>query len=112
MEGFPKYQYSVFLKNGRDQQLVIRANTFEELVEAKKNVDKILEVSEKNTETLAKEFVANTPEVAPSEHFCALHSKEMKIRSNPRDPKLTWYDHRQKDGEQWQQCSGNGWKNS
>lgn len=41
-ESYPKYQYSVFTKNGRDEQLVIRADTFEELIEAKKNIDKIL----------------------------------------------------------------------
>ncbi len=40
---YPKYQYSVFMKNGRDEQLVIRANTFEELIELKKNIDVILE---------------------------------------------------------------------
>lgn len=47
---FPKYQYSVFLKNGRDEQIVIRANTFEELLEAKKNVNKILEKVEAKPE--------------------------------------------------------------
>jgi hypothetical protein len=41
-ESYPKYQYSVFMKNGRDEQLVIRADTFEELMELKKNIDLIL----------------------------------------------------------------------
>lgn len=40
---YPKYQYSIFLKNGKDEQLVIRSDSFEELVEAKKNIEKIME---------------------------------------------------------------------
>jgi len=43
---YPVYQYSIFTKNGRDEQLVIRADTFEELIEAKRNIDKILEKRE------------------------------------------------------------------
>lgn len=38
---YPLYQYSIFL-SGREEQLVIRADSFEELIEAKKNIDKIL----------------------------------------------------------------------
>ncbi len=43
---YPRYQYSIFLKNGKDEQMVIRADSFEELVESKKNIDKILEKRE------------------------------------------------------------------
>lgn len=39
---YPLYQYSIFLGGNRDEQLVIRANTFTELIEAKKNIDKIV----------------------------------------------------------------------
>ena len=41
-ESFPKYQYSIFLRDTRDEQLVIRTDTFEELLEAKKNIDTII----------------------------------------------------------------------
>lgn len=41
-KSYPKYQYSIFLKNGRDEQLVIRADSFDELIEAKKDIDLIL----------------------------------------------------------------------
>ena len=49
-KGFPKFQYSIFLKNGRDEQLVIRADTFEELMEAKKDINKILEKVEEKAD--------------------------------------------------------------
>ena len=39
---FPMYQYSVFLNDGRDEQLVVRAATFAELLEGKRNLNKIL----------------------------------------------------------------------
>ena len=34
------------MKNGRDEQLVIRADDFEDLKEAKKNIDKIMDKRE------------------------------------------------------------------
>ena len=40
---YPKYQYSVFLKNGRDEQVVIRADDFEEFKKLKVDIDMILE---------------------------------------------------------------------
>jgi len=43
MNNYPKYQYSTFRKNGRDEQLVIRTETFKDLIKAKKNIDQILE---------------------------------------------------------------------
>ena len=42
-EQYPRFQYSIFLKNGRDEQLVIRTETFEDLIEAKRDIDKILD---------------------------------------------------------------------
>lgn len=53
-ESYPKFQYSVFLKNGRDQQIVIRTETFDELLEAKRQVNTILEKVESETQTTAK----------------------------------------------------------
>lgn len=61
-DSFPKYQYSVFLKNGRDEQLVIRSNSFEDLMEQKKNINKILEKVEGTPEApkeAAKTFVCS-----------------------------------------------------
>jgi len=46
--GYPKYQYSIFLKDGKDEQIVIRADDFDELIEAKKDIDKILEKRQKD----------------------------------------------------------------
>lgn len=39
---FPKYQYSVFLNGSRDEQLVIRADTFEEFQQLKADANSIL----------------------------------------------------------------------
>jgi hypothetical protein len=40
---YPMYQYSVFLDGGREEQLVVRASTFEELLEGKRNINKVLD---------------------------------------------------------------------
>ena len=32
-KGFPKYQYSVFVKNGRDGQYVVRSNSLDEFIQ-------------------------------------------------------------------------------
>ena len=39
---FPMYQYSVFLKGNRDEQIVVRASTFSELLAGKRNVTAVL----------------------------------------------------------------------
>ena len=47
---YPKYQYSIFLKNKRDEQLVIRVDTWSEFKKAKENVNKILDKVETKDE--------------------------------------------------------------
>jgi hypothetical protein len=67
---YPRYQYSVFVKNGRDEQLVIRANTFKELIEAKKNIDIILAKKEAQPVTPPP---ANVP-------ICQIHNVPMNLK--------------------------------
>ncbi len=43
MSDFPKFQYSVFTNDPTNGQLVIRADTFQELLTAKEDINKILE---------------------------------------------------------------------
>lgn len=43
---YPRYQYSTFNKNGKEEQFVIRADTYEEFLDEKRNIDKILEKKE------------------------------------------------------------------
>lgn len=38
------------------------------------------------------------------EHFCDIHKKPMKERTSTQGG--TWYDHRWKVGDEWQQCNG------
>jgi hypothetical protein len=40
---YPLYQYSVFLNGGRDEQLVVRASTFDELLAGKRNINRVLD---------------------------------------------------------------------
>jgi hypothetical protein len=40
---YPMYQYSVFLNGGREEQLVVRAASFTELLAGKNNVQKALQ---------------------------------------------------------------------
>lgn len=58
-----KYQYSVFLNGSRDEQLVIRTDTFDELLEAKKNIDRIITKREGESKP-----IANTKSI-PVEQF-------------------------------------------
>lgn len=46
-KGYPRFQYSIFL-NGREEQLVIRADSWGEFLEAKKEADKIIRKRKKN----------------------------------------------------------------
>jgi len=41
-KSYPTYQYSIFLKGSKDEQLVIRADNWEDFVEAKKKADVII----------------------------------------------------------------------
>ncbi len=61
-KAYPKFQYSVFLKNGRDEQLVIRADDFEELAEAKKDIDKIM--GKREEKPVQTSIPANKPDYA------------------------------------------------
>ena len=48
---FPKFQYSAFLGTNRDEQFVIRAESFEEFKQLKKELDLILNTkSSRNSE--------------------------------------------------------------
>ena len=40
---YPMYQYSVFLNDGRDEQLVVRAESFAQLLAGKRNLNRILQ---------------------------------------------------------------------
>lgn len=60
---YPAFQYSVFLKGDKDQQIVIRASNWEEFVESKKKVNEILEKvggkEERKCEKCGAEMVHN-----------------------------------------------------
>lgn len=52
---YPMYQYSVFLNGGRDEQLVVRAASFQDLLAGKNNVQKMLvQVNKQPTSPAAK----------------------------------------------------------
>lgn len=46
---YPKFQYSIF-PNGKEEQIVIRCETYEELIQAKRDINPILEKLESKTE--------------------------------------------------------------
>lgn len=61
-ESYPKYQYSVFTNDPKNGQLVIRADDFDELLTAKRDIDKILNKIE------AKEVAIVPPVTRPIIH--------------------------------------------
>lgn len=48
---FPMYQYSIFLDANREEQLVVRASTFEELLAGKRNIQLALKGESTHYET-------------------------------------------------------------
>ena len=88
-----KYQYSQ--SNGKGGILVARSNDKEEIELDKVWVDSQMEKIE---------AVKPVP-VLVSTHFCEKHQTAMKERAYQG---RTWYDHRRKNGEEWEKCSGGG----
>ena len=77
MSDYPKYQYSVFLKNKRDEQLVIRVDTWKEFKKAKENVNKILDKVEATESTDPDPEWIKETQVEESFPVCKIHDKEM-----------------------------------
>lgn len=105
-KGYPKYQYSVFLKNGRDQQFVVRADTHTELQVAITNLLTVI----KTVESLHEVSPAISHEMRKD--FCEMHQKEMKERTTKNGGR--YYDHRKKEvidgNDVWFACNGHDWK--
>lgn len=75
-DSFPKFQYSIFT-DGREVQFVIRANTFEELCELKKQLDTILPKK-------AEKAVSQQPEEPLRDMLdstCPIHNVEMQQKT-------------------------------
>jgi len=91
--GYPKYQYSVFLKNGRDEQIVIRTNDWDEFLGLKKNVNKILQKVEEK-KTIEEAF---TPAPSPA--------------AGPRCPKCggALIERTSKTGKNYTKCENGKW---
>jgi hypothetical protein len=56
---YPMYQYSVFLNGERDEQLVVRASTFDELLAGKRNINRVLDKVNGQNETHKTNGVGN-----------------------------------------------------
>ena len=90
------YKFQVSKTDGKGGIYVARSN--ESLEDCVLDIEKVLVISEEKA-------VAKVAEVVKNDHFCVKHNTQMKERSfNGR----VWYDHRRKNGEEWEQCSGHG----
>jgi hypothetical protein len=87
-ESFPKFQYSIFVDNQRNAQMVIRANTFEEFKQLKKDADSLLAFTTTSANPMAQATVAPvnppqaaTPQYAPPGNtaapICGIHNVPM-----------------------------------
>ncbi len=106
-----KFQYSIFLRDSRDEQLVIRTDTFEELIEAKKDIDKIITKREKVSMSNEDHPELEEEGEKVEGKWCTEHSAAMirafskTKRDAQNNPKAYWY-HR----EGKQMCFGSGFK--
>lgn len=98
-KGYPKYQYSIFLKNGKDSQLVVREDDFTRFTKAILEIQQLVESNKQE----------NVPAQAMSLNNCPVHKVEMKPKINKADGS-TFYSHaRQRaDGNGWEYCNGKG----
>ena len=87
MSDYPRFQFSVFTKNGRDEQFVIRADNFEEFKELKKQLDTILA---KKAQTQASQ-AATVPIKEGLTATCKTHNVEMAQGWSKTKNKPYWY---------------------
>jgi hypothetical protein len=90
---YPRFQYSVFTNDPDNGQLVIRSDSFEELLQGKKEIDKILDKIDQKNE--GKKEVSSKPatvnqstdwmgerqgktSMTTGENYCTIHKTEMK----------------------------------
>lgn len=92
-ESFPKFQYSIFMDAQKNAQMVIRANTFEEFKQAKKDVDDLLLFVHPATANVQAQPLVQAPQqavVAPSVTVCPKCGSEMwdnrGKKTNPKAP--------------------------
>lgn len=109
LKSYPKYQYSLFLKNSREEQVVIRADNWEDFLDAKKNVDKIVGKREAESQPTPPPYVADAPAPvqAPAQQgFCNTHNVPMAQAISKKTGKPYWYH----KNEQGQMCFGRGFQ--
>ena len=93
MEGFNKFQWSVFVDSSHNEQVVVRADDFAEFLEGIELVKGLLTI-------LVPE--EQEPEI-PSD-VCTIHNKPMKRRESRNGG--VYYDHRWKQNDVWHVCDG------
>lgn len=119
LKGYPKIQWSVFVKNGKDTQYVIRADSEEEFKKLKtfvlSQVAEDLIAINANVHTETKPVVTTqnfqgTMATAQAENSpkCAIHNVPMKERTTKSGGH--YFDHRQQLNGVWNTCNGTGWK--
>ncbi len=99
MEHYPKFQWTV-TNADRSQQGVVRADTFDEFMEAVQSMDKLFPLPKEISLEKASEPGMETQE----QSYCSLHKQPMKLRTAKSGEQ--WFDHRWKEGDVWYRCNG------
>lgn len=92
-KGFPKYQWSVFVKNGRDAQFVVRENDFIEFKKGIVDVLALVDAANNAKEATTQQIVTNTPDMPRACPKCG----------NKVEHAMT------KNGKPFVRCSTNRW---
>jgi len=107
----PKYQWSRFVNGGRDEQFVVRADAWEEFLEAKElvinHINSLTKVEGSTMATSDRAYV-DKQMVSGDEVLCPIHHVKMWEKKGKHG---TFYSHgeKQPDGS-WMNCSGKGFK--
>lgn len=96
-EGFPKFQWSIFLPNGKDQQFVVRANTIEDLKTAR---NEVMAVIGQAVTTVVTQQVGNAAPMTEAKAHgntqqCPIHNVTMYEKNGQYG---TFYSHKTESG--------------
>ena len=95
-----KFQWSAFVDETRQEQVVVRCDDWAEFLEAIDLMKTLLPAASDGS--IASPAPDSEPEIPPDQ--CPIHNKQMKERTGKNGQR--WFDHRWKEGEVWYVCNG------
>jgi len=98
-KSYSKFQYSVFLRNGREEQMVIRADDWDDFLEAKKKIDLVLKKRKKEeVQAVSTPQTPQAPQEPAKSRWCSVHEAVMTQSISKKTGK-PYFSHRNEAGQ-------------